>query len=119
LSEQAKIASLQEKIKEERNNARNMGIVKYFMFAAAIFGFFFYLGGIGGWATLFLGTVCVIGFLVFAIGEWGAIRTKKELMRELDSMGVKVPTCPKCGRELRQEGLSFCPFCGSPLSPPP
>jgi hypothetical protein len=33
-------------------------------------------------------------------------------------MGSKVPTCPKCGRELRQEGLSFCPFCGSPLQLP-
>ena len=113
------MASLQEKIKEERNNARNMGIVKYFMFAATIFGFFFYFGGIGGWATLFLGTVCAIGFFVFAIGEWGAIRKKKELMRELDSISVKVPTCPKCRRELRMEGLSFCPFCGSPLTLPP
>jgi hypothetical protein len=33
-------------------------------------------------------------------------------------MGSKIPTCPKCCRELRQEGLSFCPFCGSPLPLP-
>lgn len=39
-------------------------------------------------------------------------------MKELDSKGSKLPTCPKCGRKLRQEGLSFCPFCGSPLTPP-
>lgn len=42
----------------------------------------------------------------------------QKLIGEQKRMSVKSPTCPKCGRELRQEGLSFCPYCGSSLTLP-
>ena len=119
LSEQAKIASIQEKIKEVQSRARILGVGSFFSFLIAIVGFVLYFSPppFGGWGPLALGIMGVIFFPLFSIAEWATNGTKKELMRELDSMSVKIPTCPKCGKELPKGKFDFCPFCGNSLTP--
>ena len=58
--------------------------------------------------------VAVIGiFLVFH--ENGK---KETLMKELESLAHRAPICPKCSKQIPQGNYTFCPFCGSPLTPP-
>ncbi len=67
-------------------------------------------------AAWIIGAICAIFTLLAYAERLNANETKDHLMLELNSMGVKVPTCPKCGKQLP---FTFCPFCGSPLSSKP
>jgi hypothetical protein len=120
LSEQAKITSLQEKLKEERSRARWNGGASAFFLILGVIGFVLYFNSIGEmWLNIFLGFGGVILFCVFTFLEFVANKRKTQLMRELDSMGIRIPICPECGKQLPQGSYEFCPFCDFPLSPPP
>lgn len=78
LSEQAKIASLQEEDEEARNTARNMGIGTVFGVLIAVFGLFIAIVGFifyfqeSADKTLSL-TMIVFGvilFVMYYIGDW-------------------------------------------------
>jgi multisubunit Na+/H+ antiporter MnhB subunit len=86
LSEQVRKASLEERIKEERNNARTMSVLSIIMLIDAVIGFVSYFSDPGNWGGLFMGIVGAIGFPLFAIGERSANRRKKKLINELESM---------------------------------
>jgi hypothetical protein len=115
LSEQAKIAYLQEKIKEERENARKCEIVSFLMLVAAFAGFTLYFGYYKSISELALGIIGVVGFFLFSLGEYGSNMLKKRYMTELEKLGSKIPTCPKCGKQIPQGSYAFCPFCGASL----
>ena len=81
----------------------------------ALVGFYLQLGwhsDPGFLSVVIVGVVLTVGGSVAT----NVFRQKKlYFVRELDRLATKTPICSKCGRELRQEGLSFCPYCGSPL----
>ena len=119
MSEQARIASLQEKIKE----ARYGQILAMFAGAiggiAAVLGFFSYSQSIGEWTILFVGIGGAVILMSGVMGVWIYEGRMKKLMSELENISVRTTTCPKCGKQIPQANFAFCPFCGSPLTPPP
>ena len=123
MSEQAKIASLLEKIEDARNNARNMGIFSLACFMVGIVGFVLFLSFGGGRAFVALGplaliTLGLVGFVLFSISEWFYNQTMKRLISELNSMAIQIATCPRCGKELPKGNFERCPFCGKSLREP-
>jgi rubrerythrin len=40
---------------------------------------------------------------------------ENKLARELLGMSAKIPTCPKCGKQMPADNYTFCPFCGTAL----
>ena len=123
MSEQAKIASLLEKIEDARSEARNMGIFSLACFVVAMVGFVLFLGFGGGRAFVALGPLALVilglaGFVLFSIAEWFYNQTKKRLISELNSMAIQIATCPNCGKELPKGNFELCPFCGKSLREP-
>jgi uncharacterized membrane protein YjjP (DUF1212 family) len=115
MSEQARIASLQEKIKEARNEERNYDIWASISGFSAGGGFALYFSLNRDLFFLVLGIAGVIGVLLFGTVSFLAKKTKTQLMKELDSLSMKVPTCQKCGKQIPQGNFTFCPFCGTAL----
>jgi hypothetical protein len=119
LSEQAKIASLQERIKQERSKSRTLTIgtlISFLIAATGIVLFEVFWGGLMSFSLVVLGVVLMI---LCSTTQSRANRTRNELLKELDSLSSKVPTCPKCGKEIPKDNYIICPFCGSRLTPPP
>lgn len=40
---------------------------------------------------------------------------ENKLARELLDTIVRIPPCPKCGKQIPQGNYAFCPFCGTAL----
>jgi hypothetical protein len=119
LSEQAKLTFLQEKIKDAKNRERSGHIFGLCGIILAVVGFTFYSYGWLGWSPLALG---IIGVIIAIFGIFENLfysRERIRLMRELERMATKILTCSKCGKQIPQGNYTFCPFCGSPLTPPP
>jgi len=58
--------------------------------------------------------VAAIGFVVYLYYS----RVYLRFVSQLASMAVKsAAPCPKCGKALPQEEISFCPYCGTQLKP--
>jgi hypothetical protein len=120
---EAKIASLQEKIKEARRAARKLRISCFVFFMVAVIEFIIYFfypdfleeSGIDPIVSLIFGIALAILLVFLSVAERGANLTKERLMRELDSMNVKVSVCPKCGKRIPLY-YTFCPFCGTDLT---
>ena len=114
LSEQAKIASLQEQIRDARNAARTASIAA--IVSAVFAGVFSALSfDMGNWEVLPLVIIFAVAAFICLISEWSNNKTKNRLLMELDAMSVKIPTCPKCGKQIPQGNYPFCPSCGSAL----
>jgi hypothetical protein len=115
LSEQAKVALIQEGIKEAKSSERTGFVL--LMVGALLTG-----GGSAAlklsqdaWYAVILGVVsAVFGFC------YGAYHARKEgkLREQLKTMATDIQTCPKCCKEISQGKFAFCPFCDSPLTPP-
>ena len=115
MSEQARIAALQEKIKNSRSVERsaNFAGIAGAVLSGIGFGLYFNLSRVIG--TQLLG---VLGLIVMVLGLVGGQANKAntgKLIRELESIGAKIPTCPKCGGQIPQGNYTFCPFCGAEL----
>ena len=122
MSEQAKTVLLQEKIQNAKNN-RWVGV------SLSVIGIVLVL--VGAYLTFFpkqsvsiedIGMVVFSGVIAMIAG--GAVSSfyenkKTKLLEELEATTIKNPTCPKCGKAIPQGNYTFCPFCGSPLTPPP
>jgi membrane-bound ClpP family serine protease len=114
LSEQARIASLQEKIQ----NAKNNGWIGFLLSAIGIV-----LILVGAYLVFFpnpsvsiedIGLVVFLGVIVMLAG--GAIHSFYEnkrikLVKETKATTIKNP------RALPLGNYTFCPFCGSPITP--
>ena len=116
MSEAAKIALLQEVMKEAKRNERAGFIVCIIGVIVAVAGFYtnswtpapqnaFNLGVIGV-------VVAAIGFVVYLyysrvylrfVGQLASMTSKRALL------------CPKCGKALPEGEFAYCPFCGSSL----
>jgi len=115
LSEAAKIALLQEVMREAKRNERAG-------FVACIVGVIL---TVAGFSTVSLAAnsinLAIVGIIVAAIGFVVYLyyaRVYLKFVGQLVSMTSKnaVP-CPKCGKALPEGEFVFCPFCGSPLKP--
>jgi flagellar motor component MotA len=115
MSEQAKIAYLQEKIKEARYSQALATIVGALGGIAAVFGLFSYFQSIGGWNMLSMGIGGVIILVIGIIGIWIYEERLKKLQSELKNIGVRTTKCPSCGKQIPQSDFAFCPFCGTAL----
>jgi di/tricarboxylate transporter len=113
LSDAAKIALLQEVMKEAKRNERG-GLL------ACIVGV---IVSVAGFSTTSLApnsfNLGVIGIVIAAIGFVVYLYYSRVYLRfvgQLASMASKsaVP-CPHCGKPLPEGEFAFCPFCGSPL----
>ncbi len=113
MSEQARIAALQEKIREWRDAGRAADQASAVGAVVAGLGFGLYLVSWGGWVALPLG---ILGLIIVVIGVLltnVVSVNKKKLMRELESMSGKTPTCRYCGKHTPQGDYTHCPFCGA------
>ncbi len=123
MSEQAKIAALQEKIKE----ATRLRTIGFIIFALAVICamvgvvLYFISNTVSAPTTYSTAAVAlsvvpaVLGIFLVFDGNGKVQR----LMKELESLGHETPVCPKCGKQIPEGNYTFCPFCGSPLTPPP
>ena len=92
MAEQAKIATLQDRIKKERNNARLMyvfSIVGFILFVA-FSGLYFVLNQ--RIVTLAVAIIGVLGGLSGIYGGVAANRRKNGLIGELDKLGSGIST---------------------------
>ena len=92
MSEQARIASLQERIMKARNRARNMARGEYIFLIVTFIGFlaYFALTPSGGIGALALGTCGIGGMILFTIAEASANKTKNQLIKELEILSMKM-----------------------------
>jgi hypothetical protein len=118
LSEQARLVYLQEKMRQAKREER--------------FGTLIFVTGVIFITIYTLLTqyspspsgiwILVIGLVFAALGFAGIGYYSYQhmlLMKQLEKMTIKILTCPKCGKQIPQGNFTFCPFCGSPLLPPP
>jgi len=113
MSEAAKIALLQEVLREAKRNERS-GLV------ACIVGV---IVSVAGFSTSSLANnsmnLGIIGIVVAAIGFVIYLYYARVYLRfvgQLTSMVSKsAMPCPQCGKPLPEGEFAFCPFCGSPL----
>lgn len=113
LSEAAKIALLQEVMREAKRNERG-GLV------ACIVGI---IVSVAGFSTTSLVGISfnlgVLGLVIAALGFVVYLYYAQVYLRfvgQLASMASKsAMPCPHCGKPLPEGEFAFCPFCGSPL----
>jgi hypothetical protein len=114
LSEAAKIALLQEVMREAKRNERGGLVACVVGIIVSVAGFSttswtpisFNLGALGL-------VIAAIGFVVYMYYAQVYLR----FVGQLASMASKsaVP-CPHCGKPLPEGEFAFCPFCGSQLA---
>jgi uncharacterized membrane protein YfcA len=113
LSEAAKIALLQEVIREAKRNERAGFLVCVVGVIMAVAGFYTTQWASNSFNLGVLGIViAAIGFIVYLYYA----RVYLRFVGQLASMTTKsaVP-CLRCGKALPEGEFAFCPFCGSPL----
>lgn len=113
MSEAAKIALLQEVIREAKRNERAGFVVCIIGIIVAVAGFY-----TNSWVTNAF-ELGIIGIVVAAIGFVVYLYYAQVYLRfvgQLASMTSKSATlCPKCGKALPEGEFAYCPFCGAPL----
>jgi len=115
LSEEAKIAYLQEKIKESRGNQKGGWTLFILGIVDSVIGFGFepILGQYG----TFMGIAGIpLAGLGLGYGVYSNYQYQK-LLQQLKEMAIVNPKCPNCGKEIPQGNFEFCPFCGKTLKP--
>jgi uncharacterized membrane protein YeaQ/YmgE (transglycosylase-associated protein family) len=115
LSEAARIALLQEVMREAKRNERG-GLVTCIVGVVV---------AVAGFSTTSLTGISfnlgVVGILIAAVGFVVYLYYARVYLRfvgQLASMASKsaVP-CPRCAKPLPEGEFSFCPFCGAPIKP--
>ena len=113
LSEAAKIALLQEVMREAKRNERGGFVVCIVGIIVSVAGFSTTSKAWNGFNLGILGiAVAAIGFIVYLYYA----RVYLRFVGQLASMVTKssVP-CPHCGKPLPEGEFAFCPYCGSQL----
>ena len=113
LSEAARIALLQEVMKEAKRNERGGFVVCIVGIIVSVAGFWttslarnaFNLGVLGI-------VIAAIGFVVYLYYARVYLRFVGQLASMVSRSSVR---CPHCGKPLPEGEFAFCPFCGSQL----
>jgi uncharacterized paraquat-inducible protein A len=113
LSEAARIALIQEMMRDAKRNERG-GLL------ACIIGI---VVSVAGFSTIPLATnsrnLGVVGLVIAAVGFLVYLqyaRLYSRFVGQLAKIAFKSATpCPQCGKELPEGEFGFCPFCGSSL----
>jgi len=113
LSEAARIALLQEMMKDAKRNERG-GLL------ACLVGV---VVSVAGFSTInFVGNSLNLGVVGLVIATVGFVvylhyaRLYSRFVGQLAKIAFKsAAPCPRCGKELPEDGLPFCPFCGFSL----
>jgi len=116
MSEQAKVAYLQEKIKEARRN--EIGGLALFMFglfliALTLIANSFHPFGLGFFAGIIVGICAVI--IGFCVAIYYGVVLLSRFMTESQSMTIQILKCPHCQKELPKGNFEFSPYCGKSL----
>lgn len=123
MSEQAKIATHQELIKEARSAERVYDVIFYigvFMAAIGFFGYYYPDTLLSGdLIAFFIGAVGIPVVVLGIVGSRSYGGRKKGLILELRNLDSRILTCPKCGNQIPRGSDGFCPFCGYLLTPQP
>lgn len=107
LSEQAKIAYLQEKVKLAKRSQLISDVGAFFGVIVAVFGF---------WDGILI--LEILGITLFIIGFAGGtfyLKQYRNLMEDFRQMATASIVCPECGQKVPQENYAYCPFCVAPL----
>ena len=113
MSDAARIALLQEVIREAKRNERGGFIVCIVGIIVAVAGF----------STISLAgnsfNLGIIGIVIAALGFVVYLYYSRVYMRfvgQLASLASRSASpCPRCGKALPEGEFAFCPYCGSPL----
>jgi uncharacterized membrane protein YeaQ/YmgE (transglycosylase-associated protein family) len=113
LSEAAKIALLQEVMREAKRNERGG-------FVACILGIVL---SVAGFSTMSLApnsfNLGVLGIVIAAIGFVVYLYYARAYLRFVGQLALMVSKssapCPHCGKPLPEGEFAFCPFCGFQL----
>lgn len=114
MSEYAKLIFLQEKIKETKGEIRESMVLFIIGFFAVFLRFI--LPEVTHEPSYIW--ILIIGVLLTIFGGVRVSYYKHKynlLMKQLEIMAIKIPKCPKCGKQIPQGSFAFCPFCGSAL----
>jgi len=109
LSEQAKVAYLQERIRNARRAIASSAQVLGIGIVLAILGFM--LSSI----LIVLAIIGVVLTISAGASYFYFIDQSRKLTHQLREMAFPLSSCPRCGKELPKGAFTFCPFCGSPL----
>jgi uncharacterized membrane protein len=115
LSEETKLAYIQERLREAKRHQRYgtfltiLGFIFIILFLFSVFRIW-YLGSLNI-------LVLLLGLGVFAWGLFENVRNDLKHRVLLDQLGRKTfaTTCPKCGKDVPNVNFAFCPFCGVEL----
>lgn len=113
MSEEAKLAYLQEQLKEVRRNERFAEIGFFIGIFVAMFGLIPNPFGRNWTIYGIIGIFIAGGGLVSSIYMY---RQHLFLMKQLGRLAIVNPKCPQCGKELPKGNYAFCPFCGKSLT---
>lgn len=123
MSEQAKLAYLQEKIQDAKSHEKSGNIWACVGIGVAVVGFFLYTSPLPAdapkWAMALMGVAGTVGAILGGAEHLYYLNQRDKLTKELEKLAFINPQCPKCGKATPQGNYTFCPFCGSPLTPPP
>lgn len=113
MSEAAKIALLQEVMREAKRNERGGLLICVVGVVLAVAGFSTISLVPNGFNLGILGIViAALGFVVYLYYA----RVYLRFVGQLASMTSKTAIpCPHCAKPLPEGEFAFCPFCGSPL----
>ena len=116
MSEEAKVAYIQESIKQARSRVIAGGIslvcgVALLVFAAVAFS----LLGAAAWAVGGVGVFLIVFGLSLALYY---ANERSILQLQLKMRATKTLTCRNCGKPIPEGKYALCPFCGSALVPP-
>jgi len=117
LSEEAKLAYVQDRIKETKRNEQIAIAFLLLGLIIAIVGFAFWWLGLYGTSGIWIGALGIILAIIEIIGYAANRHIHSKLTREFETMAKALPTCPRCGKEIPKSNRKFCPFCGSQLTP--
>jgi hypothetical protein len=116
MSEETKIAYIQESIKQARSRVIAGGIclvcgAVFLVFAAIAFSSL----GAAAWVVGGIGAFLIVFGLSLSLYY---ANERSILQLQLKMRATKTPTCRNCGKPIPQGKYTLCPFCGSALVPP-
>ncbi len=113
MSEAAKIALLQEVMREAKRNERGGLVACIVGVVVAVAGFSTVSLAANSFNLGILGIViAAIGFVVYLYYARVYLRFVGQLASMISKSAIP---CPHCAKPLPEGEFAFCPFCGSPL----